>query len=82
LIDLAASKLSFENIADTAKILPEQALKLNPDSGSAKSVLAIALKALGQNEAVCDLMPLACNETIDSTAKPIAESFLSGKNIL
>ncbi|MDR1891284.1 MAG: hypothetical protein LBQ23_03905 [Puniceicoccales bacterium] len=81
LIGLAVNKLNFGNIADASKILTERALKLNPDSGLAKSFLAVALRALGQEEAACDLMRLVCNETTDSAAKTMAESFLAGKDI-
>jgi predicted Zn-dependent protease len=81
LICLAVRQLNFGKIASAIKILAERASKLNPDRGLAISFLAIAVRALGQEEAACDLMRLVCTVTSDSAAKAMADSFLFGKDI-
>ncbi|MDR2603161.1 MAG: hypothetical protein LBC11_01180 [Puniceicoccales bacterium] len=84
LIGLAICKLNFGYIVDAAKILAEQALRLNPDSGLAKCFLAISIRALGREREACDLMRHVCDDTNnnDPVAKAMAESFLSGKDVL
>jgi predicted Zn-dependent protease len=82
LIGLAVCKLNFGYVVEAAKILAEQALRLNPDSGIAKCFLAVAAKALGKEQEACDLMRHVCNDTTsDPSAKAMAESFLSGKDV-
>jgi hypothetical protein len=81
LICLAVRQLNFGKIASAIQILAERASKLNPDRGLAISFLAIAVRALGQEEAACHLMPRVCTATPDSAAKAMADSFLFGKDI-
>ncbi|MDR2776542.1 MAG: hypothetical protein LBB17_00640 [Puniceicoccales bacterium] len=81
LIGLAVCKLNFGYVVDAAKILAEQALKLNPNSGTAKCFLAVAIKALGQEQEACDLMHQVCDDTTEPAAKAMAESFLTGKDV-
>ncbi|MDR1457823.1 MAG: hypothetical protein LBI47_03185 [Puniceicoccales bacterium] len=82
LIGLAVCKLNFGYIIEAAKILAEQALRLNPNSGIAKCFLAIAVKALGNEQEACDLMHHVCDDaTSDPVAKAMAESFLNGKDV-
>ncbi|MDR0742042.1 MAG: hypothetical protein LBE98_01090 [Puniceicoccales bacterium] len=81
LIGLAVCKLNFGYVVEAAKILAEQALKLNPSSGTAKCFLAVAIKALGKEAEARDLMRQVCNNTTEPAAKAMAESFLSGKDV-
>ncbi|MDR1528685.1 MAG: hypothetical protein LBS22_03840 [Puniceicoccales bacterium] len=81
LIGLAVCKLNFGYVVDAAKILAEQALRLNPNSGIAKCFLAVAIKALGNEQEACDLMHQICDDTTDPAAKAMAESFLIGKDV-
>jgi Flp pilus assembly protein TadD len=82
LIGLAISKISFGDFLGASRILVEQALKINPDSGLAKSFLAMAVKALGgKSEAEELAKEVAASETAEPEAKALAESFLSGKDI-
>ncbi|MDR2628619.1 MAG: hypothetical protein LBC30_01330 [Puniceicoccales bacterium] len=82
LIGLAVCKLNFGYVVDAAKILTEQALKLNPSSGIAKCFLAVAIKALGHGQEARDLMHQVCDDAAaDPAAKTMAESFLSGKDV-
>jgi hypothetical protein len=82
LIGLAVCKLNFGYVVDAAKILAEQALRLNPDSGLAKCFLAVAIRALGKEKEACDLMHQVCNDTTaEPAAKAMAESFLVGQDV-
>jgi hypothetical protein len=66
LIGLAVCKLNFGYVVDAAKILAEQALKLNPSSGIAKCFLAITTNALGKEQEARSLM----HQVYDDTTHP------------
>jgi Tfp pilus assembly protein PilF len=82
LIGLAVTEINFGDFLTASKILVEQALKINPDSGLAKCFLAMASKALGDKSVAEDLAKeISSSEKAEPEAKALAESFLTGKDI-
>jgi hypothetical protein len=81
LIGLAVSKINFGALPEAAKILSERALVINPDSGIAKSFLAIISKSLGAKSEADDLARNVVETTDDPAAKTLAESIISGVDI-
>jgi Tfp pilus assembly protein PilF len=81
LIGLAVSKINFGALTEAAKILSERALAINPDSGMAKSFLAMISKSLGAKSEADDLARYVVETSDDPTAKALAESIISGVDI-
>ncbi|MDR2737745.1 MAG: hypothetical protein LBB18_02270 [Puniceicoccales bacterium] len=82
LVGLAIAKINFGDFLCASKILAERALKINPNSGLAKSFLAITSRALGwEKEAEALANEVLANEVAEPEAKALAGSFLSGKDI-
>lgn len=80
LIGLAVNKLNFGNFVEAAKILSERALVINPDNGTAKCFLAMAVRSLGGNAEAQQLLEEVVNNDTDTVSQELAKGLLQQKN--
>jgi hypothetical protein len=81
LIGAAVCRINFGDFVGGAKILAEQALKINPDSGAAKCFLAMAIKEIGGKREADELVGQVIETCEDPVAKKLAESMRLGKDV-
>jgi predicted Zn-dependent protease len=81
LIGLAVTHLNFGDFAGASRILLEQALVANPNSGLAKCFLAVSMRALGANNEANWLAGEALKAECGPETKALAGAFISGKDV-
>ncbi|MDR3144624.1 MAG: hypothetical protein LBT64_03980 [Puniceicoccales bacterium] len=81
LIGLAVCKINFGDFLGASKILAEQALRINPDSGMAKCFLAMAIKEIGGKREAEELIGQVIETCEEPAAKKLAESLRAGKDV-
>ena len=81
LIGIGVCRLNFGDYQGASKVLLEEALKVNPNSGLAKAFLAITMKELNMKGEADSLMEDVKDNSDDPAAVNLAVSYLSGKDV-